>query len=160
MDDIVITSTIKLNEIAVSMIHASNTQQDYRNNVQMICLLDELLNSQFRNSLEIALNTFVYMSLKNETNDFPKIDINKFLDKQNDFCAKKNFDSFRTFAFLIFEIIILINDSIDNQKITESFFSNFIDCFNKLNNFEKEHLRSNILIETLKNVLVNKEEKA
>lgn len=156
MNNIVNNVTIKLNEIAVSMMNISHTQQSCISSVKMICLLDDLLATQFKNSLEMTLNCFKYISLKeNKAIDFSKIDIEQILNsEENNFVEKKS-DSFRTLAFLIFEIIVFLNYSIENEKITERFFQNLVSVFNKFFIFENIYLQSDISIKTLEKIMIN-----
>ena len=61
------------------------------------------------------------------------------------FSSTRKTTSYKTLAFIILEIIILLNDSIDNDKISKNFMANFIKTSLKLHIFEKTYLKNNSL---------------
>lgn len=148
--ELVNISTIKLNEFALSLIDISNLYEKNLNSVKMICLLDETLNNQFKDISLIIFNTFKYIahseykSILEERTTFKKVKS----ELKNSFPIKKT-TSYKTLAFIILEIIILLNDSIVNDKISENFMSNFIKTFSKLHIFEKTYLKNNYLKESV-----------
>lgn len=156
-ENLINLATKELNDIAISMIKASETYKNHFSSIKMILLLDELLETQFRNSLSIIINTFEYMDLlKKDFKYFDKKDIGQSLTVCNNSSIDIKSDSFRTFAFVIFEIIILINDSIDNEKISKYFLSNFTLILSKLFILEKEYLKSNISMKAIQEILTNR----
>lgn len=144
--ELVNISTTKLNEFALSLINISNLYEKDLNSVKMILLLDEILKAQFKDISLIVFNTFKYIayleykSILEEEITFRKVKS----ELRNSSSIRKN-TSYKTLAFIILEIIILLNNSIDNDKISESFMSNFIKTFSKLHIFEKTYLRNNYL---------------
>ena len=144
--DLVNISTTKLNEFALSLINISELYEKNLNSVKMICLLDDTLKTQFRDISLIIFNTFKYIthseyeSLLNQRATFKRIRA----ELKNSFPTPKT-TSYKTLAFIILEIIILLNDSIDNDKISKNFMSNFIKTFSKLHIFEKTYLKNTSL---------------
>ncbi len=139
-------STIKLNEFALSLINISELYEKNLNSVKMICLLDDTLNQQFKDISLIIFNTFKYISyseyqsILEQKTTFRRIKS----ELKNSFPVQKT-TSYKTLAFIILEINILLNDSIDNDKISKNFMANFIKTFLKLHIFEKNYLKSNSL---------------
>lgn len=144
--ELVNISTTKLNEFALSLISISNLYEKNLNSVKMICLLDDTLKTQFKDISVIVFNTFKYIayleykSLLEQRTTFRKMKS----ELKNSFPNRKT-TSYKTLAFIILEIIILLNDSIDNDKISKNFMSNFIKTSLKLHIFEKTYLKSNSL---------------
>lgn len=144
--ELVNISTTKLNEFALSLINISELYEKNLNSVKMICLLDDTLKTQFRDISLIIFNTFKYIayleygSLLNQRATFRKVRT----ELKNSFPTRKA-TSYKTLAFIILEIIILLNDSIDNDKISKNFMANFIKTSLKLHIFEKTYLKSNSL---------------
>lgn len=144
--ELINTSTIKLNEFALSLINISDLYEKNLNSVKMICLLDDTLKTQFRDISLIIFNTFKYIahleyeSILNQKATFRKIRA----ELKNSFPIRKT-TSYKTLAFIILEIIILLNDSIENDKISKNFMANFIKTSLKLHIFEKTYLKTNSL---------------
>ena len=144
--DLVDISTTKLNEFALSLINISELYEKNLNSVKMICLLDDTLKIQFRDMSLIVFNTFKYIayleyeSILNQRATFRKVRA----ELKNSFPTRKT-TSYKTLAFIILEIIILLNDSIENDKISKNFMANFIKTSLKLHIFEKNYLKTNSL---------------
>ena len=156
--ELVNISTTKLNEFALSLISISNLYEKNLNSVKMICLLDDTLKTQFKDISVIVFNTFKYIayleykSLLEQKTTFRKVKS----ELKNSFPNRKT-TSYKTLAFIILEIIILLNDSIDNDKISKNFMSNFIKTSLKLHIFEKTYLKSNSLKELVAEIFNVKE---
>ncbi len=144
--ELVNISTVKLNECALSLINISEIYEKNLNSVKMICLLDETLNKQFKNISLIIFDTFKYIAHSEcGTIISQKATLKKIRSElKNSFPVQKT-TSYKTLAFIILEIIILLNDSINNDKISKNFMANFIKTSLKLHVFEKNYLRTNSL---------------
>lgn len=144
--ELVNISTVKLNELALSLINISELYEKNLNSVKMICLLDETLDKQFKNISLIIFDTFKYIicseyeGILEQKTTFIRIKS----ELKNSIPVQKA-TSYKTLAFIILEIIILLNDSISNDKISKNFMANFIKTFLKLHVFEKSYLKTNSL---------------
>lgn len=149
-NNLTISISRNLNEMALSLINISNLYENNLNSVKMICLLDETLNNQFIDTSSIIFNTFKYIiKLEYEAFRNQKINYKVIKNKLKHLTVIEKKTSYRTLAFIILEIIILINDSIDNEKVSKDFFLNFAQSFYKLYIFEKKYLDSNLLKEII-----------
>ncbi len=144
--ELVDISTTKLNQFALSLINISDLYEKNLNSVKMICLLDETLDKQFKNVSLIIFDTFKYIvhpeyeGILEQKTTFRRIKS----ELKNSIPVRKA-TSYKTLAFIILEIIILLNDSINNDKISKNFMTNFIKTFLKLHVFEKSYLKNNSL---------------
>lgn len=152
-----IVNVIKiLNEIALSLMNISSFYKDNLEHKELIKLLDEALKNQFKDTSLIILNAFKYLIiLKNNTFLIERLKEEKIKDKLNDFIITEKDTKLETFAFVILEIIIQLNDSIYNESM-EEIYLNFVKSFSKLYIFEKQNLGSNLLEELIKKVFVMK----
>lgn len=119
----VINISKSLNEIA----HKNNS-----NNPEVKKLLDEVLKNQFKDTSLIILNTFKYMiALKSNDLSTQKINENDIKENLHSFIILEKNTKFETLAFIILEIIILIDDSIYNESSKEIHL-NFVKSFFKI----------------------------
>ena len=145
-----------LNEIAISLMNISSFYKDNLECKELTKLLDEALKNQFKDTSLIILNAFKYLIiLKNNTFLIERLKEEKIKDKLNDFIITEKDTKLETFAFVILEIIIQLNDSIYNESM-EEIYLNFVKSFSKLYIFEKQNLGSNLLEELIKKVFVMK----
>ena len=111
-------STIKLNEFALSLINISELYEKNLNSVKMICLLDDTLNEQFKDISLIIFNTFKYIAYSEYQSILEqKATFRRIKSELKDSFPVQKTTSYKTLAFIILEINILLNDSIDNDKI-------------------------------------------
>lgn len=157
-NDITISISRNLNEISLSLIKISDLYENNLNSVKMICLLDESLRSQFEEISSIIFIAFKYIvNLENNTFSYKEINYKEIKRKILSSSLVKKKTSYRTLSFLILEIIVLINNSIDDNKISKDFYLNFAQSFYKLYIFEKKYLKSKILKEIIKEIFNIKE---
>ncbi len=141
-----------LNEISISLINISSFYKNNLNNPEVIKLLDEVLNNQFKDTSLIILNTFKYLiALKNDDLLIQKLREEDIKDKLSSFAITNKDTNSETLAFIILEIVILLNDSIYNESSKEIYL-NFVKSFAKLYVFEKQNLKSNLLKKIIKDI--------
>ena len=149
----VINISRDLNEIALSLINISNFYKKNLSHTEVISLLDETLKNQLKDTSLIILNTFKYMiALKDNNFLNNKLNEEDIADKLNNFIILKKDTKFETLAYIIIEIIFLINDSIYSESSKEVYL-NFVKSFSKLYIFEKQNLETNLLKEITKEIL-------
>ncbi len=141
-----------LNKIALLLINIANFYKNNSNNPEVAKLLDEVLKSQFKDTSLIILNTFKHMiTLRNNDLSTQKINEDDIKDKLESFIIVGKNNEFETLAFIILEIIILINDSIYNESSKEIHL-NFVKSFSKLYIFEKQNLEEKLLKNIIKEI--------
>ncbi len=145
----IINISKSLNKIALLLINISSIYKNNLNNPEVTKLLDEILKSQFKDTSLIILDTFKHMiTLRNNDLSTQKINEYAIKDKLQNFIIIEKDNEFETLAFIILEIIILINDSIYNESSKEIHL-NFVKSFSKLYIFEKQNLEE----KSLKNII-------